>query len=47
MSPSDGATGAGMTDSSGCGCTSDGDGRPGWLAMLTAMVLLRRRRRVR
>ncbi|MDC0667874.1 FG-GAP-like repeat-containing protein [Nannocystis radixulma] len=41
----DGATGSGMTDSSGCGCASDGDGRPGWLAMLTAVVLLRRRRR--
>ncbi|WAS96777.1 FG-GAP-like repeat-containing protein [Nannocystis punicea] len=40
-----GATGSGMTDSSGCGCASDGDRRPGWLAVLTALALLRRRRR--
>ncbi|PCC68724.1 MYXO-CTERM domain-containing protein [Nannocystis exedens] len=42
---SGGATGSSMTDGSGCGCASDGDPRPGWLALLTAVALLRRRRR--
>ncbi|MCY1065076.1 FG-GAP-like repeat-containing protein [Nannocystis sp. RBIL2] len=40
-----GATGSGMTDSSGCGCASDGDRGSGWLAVLTAVLLLRRPRR--
>jgi len=39
-----GTTDAGMTDSSGCGCASDGDRGPGWLAVFTALALLRRRR---
>ncbi|MDC0716081.1 FG-GAP-like repeat-containing protein [Nannocystis bainbridge] len=41
------ATGPGMTDSSGCGCASDGDGRSGWLVVFVAAGLLRRRGRRR